>query len=139
MLADALHQTRTKVKDVEGNSSEIEFHRLTHRFAVFVDDFVGERVWRDAPAFGGDENFEATPVAEIFPERRITGFADPATLDTNIVIADVEDAIALEAKFREEGVWVIAISETQVRVVTHRDVGDAGVDRIVAVANRQKF
>jgi threonine aldolase len=61
---------------------------------------------------------------------------DPARVETNIVFATVKDPKAVEAAFRAEGVLIVAVSPTEVRLVTHRDVGDAEVDRACAVAAR---
>ena len=57
---------------------------------------------------------------------------DPVTVDTNIVIADVPDAPKVEARLAAEEVLVVAISPDQIRLVTHRDVGDADVDQAIA-------
>src|SRR3546814_10066863 len=50
-----------------------------------------------------------------------------ATAPTNIVVADVPDAVAIVAAAREEGVWVSAVGPTTVRAVTHLDVDAAAV------------
>jgi threonine aldolase len=47
---------------------------------------------------------------------------DPASVDTNIVVADVPDAPALVAAAREEGVLVSAVGPRALRLVTHLDV-----------------
>jgi len=56
---------------------------------------------------------------------------DPSTVQTNIVIFDVSGAgmAASEicARLKEAGVLAIGISETQIRMVTHRDVSAADV------------
>ena len=59
---------------------------------------------------------------------------DPETVDTNIVMAEFEDAAAAEASFRDQGVLVVAIDPRRIRVVTHRDVGDREVDQLCKVA-----
>jgi len=56
---------------------------------------------------------------------------DPATVDTNIVIAEVDDAPAVEKRMAGEGVRVVAIAPDRIRLVTHRDVGDDDVDRAI--------
>jgi threonine aldolase len=70
--------------------------------------------------------------------RRLAGAfsVEATTVETNIVIAPVGDAPAVEARLREEGVWVVAISPTEIRLVTHRDVDDLDVDRACRVAAR---
>jgi threonine aldolase len=61
---------------------------------------------------------------------------DPARVETNIVFAEVPDAKAAEAAFRAAGVLVVAVSPREIRLVTHRDVGDAEVDLACSVAAR---
>ena len=57
---------------------------------------------------------------------------DPETVDTNIVFADVDDAPALAARLERNGILVIAMTGTRIRAVTHRDIDDDAVDRLVA-------
>jgi len=59
---------------------------------------------------------------------------DPGTVETNIVIAAVGDAPAVQARLEETGVRAIAISPTEIRLVTHRDVGDEDVEQAVRAA-----
>lgn len=47
---------------------------------------------------------------------------DPAGVDTNIVVVDVPDAVAVVAAAREAGVLISAVSPRTVRFVTHLDV-----------------
>jgi threonine aldolase len=54
---------------------------------------------------------------------------DPATVETNIVIAGVEDSRALRARLAERGVEVSAVGPRRIRCVTHLDVDRAGIDR----------
>jgi threonine aldolase len=54
---------------------------------------------------------------------------DPATVETNIVIAGVEDSRALRAGLAERGVEVSAVGPRRIRCVTHLDVDRAGIDR----------
>ncbi len=53
---------------------------------------------------------------------------DPDRIDSNIVIVPVEDGPAAEATLAEHGVRCVAISPTEIRLVTHRDVGDDDVE-----------
>jgi threonine aldolase len=63
---------------------------------------------------------------------------DPAAFPTNILIADLDPGVfgaatdAL-ARLRERGVLAGAAGGSSIRLVTHADVGDADVDRCVAV------
>ncbi|MDH4198287.1 MAG: aminotransferase class I/II-fold pyridoxal phosphate-dependent enzyme [Candidatus Aminicenantes bacterium] len=60
---------------------------------------------------------------------------DPAEVETNIVIFGFEhprlSVPALLERMREKGVWALPVGGG-VRMVTHKDVGDADVDRAVA-------
>jgi threonine aldolase len=76
-----------------------------------------------------EDHWRAKRLAEAFG-------VDPETVDTNIVIAQVDDAPAAEAALAEEGVQVVAISPSEIRLVTHRDIDDAGVERALAAAKR---
>ncbi len=58
---------------------------------------------------------------------------DTAHVATNIVVLDVDDAAAVVAKAREEGVLVSALGPRFLRLVTHLDVDDDDIDRAIAV------
>jgi threonine aldolase len=58
---------------------------------------------------------------------------DPATVETNIVILNVADAAAVGAAAAEDGVLVSAIGPRSVRLVTHLDVDDDGVEHAIKV------
>jgi threonine aldolase len=57
---------------------------------------------------------------------------DPATVETNIVIAGVADSEAVRAELADRGVEVSAVGHRRVRCVTHLDVDRAGVERALA-------
>jgi threonine aldolase len=59
--------------------------------------------------------------------------ADPASTETNIVVLRVPDAAAVATAARDQGVLVSALGPTFLRLVTHLDVDDAGIDRAVEV------
>jgi threonine aldolase len=81
-----------------------------------------------------DEGFEHLAEDHARAKRLAEGLGvDPATVDTNIVIAEMPDAPSVERRFREAGVLVVAIAPNQIRLVTHRDVGDEDVERALAV------
>jgi threonine aldolase len=61
---------------------------------------------------------------------------DPAGVDTNIVVAERDDASDLVARAREEGVLVAAVGPRALRVVTHLDVTRADAERAAAVLAR---
>jgi threonine aldolase len=58
---------------------------------------------------------------------------DPATVDTNIVVLDVTDAAEVADKARAAGVLVSALGPRFLRLVTHLDVDDDGVEHAVRV------
>lgn len=69
----------------------------------------------------------------------VPGFRiDPAAVETNIVIVELEtgDAAQLVAALREEGVLAVPVGKREVRFVTHREVGHAEIDAAVAAARR---
>jgi len=76
-----------------------------------------------------EDHRRARRVAEAFG-------VDPATVDTNIVFAKVPDPPAVVAALKAAGILVLDVSPTEIRIVTHRDVGDAEVDRLCAEAAR---
>ncbi len=64
---------------------------------------------------------------------------DPSTVETNIVVLDLTDAPSaptLASAAREQGVAVSVLGERTARLVTHRDVDEAGIDRAVEVLAR---
>jgi len=84
-------------------------HALDHHVARLADDHA--RAARLAAALG----------------------ADPAAAPTNIVVLDVDDAAAVAAVAAEQGVLVSALGPRLLRLVTHLDVDDDGIDRAVTV------
>jgi threonine aldolase len=84
-----------------------------------------------------DEGFERLSDDHRRARRLAEAFGvDPATVETNIVFATVREPKAVEAALRAEGILVVAVTPTEIRLVTHRDVGDAEVDRACAAAAR---
>jgi threonine aldolase len=60
---------------------------------------------------------------------------DPATVETNIVIFDVEDPRGLVEKLAADGVDV-SLLDSRVRAVTHLDVDRAGIERALSAVAR---
>ena len=62
---------------------------------------------------------------------------DPATVESNIVIFDVDDRLgsaqAFADRLHERGVWMFATGPNSIRAVTHLDVTRAQIDQAVAV------
>ncbi len=59
--------------------------------------------------------------------------ADPAAVPTNIVVLDVADAADVAVKAAEQGVLVSALGPRFLRLVTHLDVDDAGIEHAITV------
>jgi len=59
--------------------------------------------------------------------------ADPSTIDTNIVVLDVPDAASIATAAAAQGVLVSALGPRFLRLVTHLDVDDDGIDSAIAV------
>jgi threonine aldolase len=65
--------------------------------------------------------------------RSTTGLKlDPETVDTNIVIFDIDEelgtAAAFSARLRDEGVWMYPIAPQRIRAVTHLDISRAQIE-----------
>ena len=62
---------------------------------------------------------------------------DPSTVETNIVGLELQGAVQTAAQFaasaREKGLWISALGPTFVRLVTHRDINDAHVERAATI------
>ena len=84
-------------------------YALDHHVARLADDH--ERARRLAKALG----------------------ADPATVDTNIVVLDVPDAAGVAVRAADQGVLVSALGPRFLRLVTHLDVNDDGIERAITV------
>jgi threonine aldolase len=61
---------------------------------------------------------------------------DAAAVETNIVIFDVGDAPPFVARLKEQGLLAAGVSKTTVRLVTHLDVDDSGIDRAIEALRR---
>jgi threonine aldolase len=59
--------------------------------------------------------------------------ADPDAVDTNIVVLDVADAAAVAAGAAERGVLVSALGPRFLRLVTHLDIDDDGIQHALEV------
>jgi threonine aldolase len=62
---------------------------------------------------------------------------DPATVETNIVIFDIDPSLGTAADFvarlRDHDVWLLPISAQRLRAVTHLDVSSEQIDRAIGV------
>jgi threonine aldolase len=61
---------------------------------------------------------------------------DPATVETNIVIFEVDDAVRRFGELAEAGVEVTPVGPTRLRAVTHLDVDRAGIERALEAFRR---
>lgn len=101
-------------------------YALEHHQTRLIDDHLHARMFADA--------VRESPGLTLQPD----------VIDSNIVIFRVDPARGSAAQFathlRDEGVWVFAISATQIRAVTHLDVGrdaiQAACDAVRRVARR---
>ena len=58
---------------------------------------------------------------------------DPSTVETNIVVFEVEDATKTGEDLRSAGVQVTRLDRRRLRAVTHLDVDRAGIERALEV------
>jgi threonine aldolase len=83
-----------------------------------------------------DDHARARRLADGLVDLR-PGLVDPAKVETNIVPLDLTvtslDSATLTAQCRADGVLVSAVGPRRVRLVTHLDVDDDGVDRALKV------
>jgi threonine aldolase len=82
------------------------------------------------------DHAHAKMIAKVLLEKDFIGTILP--VETNIVIFEVKGrytAPALAAKLKEQGIFVIAISSTQVRVVVHLDISPVQVNQTIEVIN----
>jgi threonine aldolase len=61
---------------------------------------------------------------------------DPAAVETNIVVFELQDAVAACGRLWDEGVQLAPIDERRIRAVTHLDVDRAGIGRALEVMRR---
>jgi threonine aldolase len=81
----------------------------------------------------GEDHANARRLAEGLAENDGVSI-DPGTVETNIVLFDVDDAAAVSDRLAKEGVEMSRFGPTRMRAVTHLDVDAAGIDRaLVAV------
>ncbi|MDT4920250.1 MAG: threonine aldolase [Pseudonocardiales bacterium] len=59
--------------------------------------------------------------------------ADPELVDTNIVVLDVQDAAQVASAAAQDGVLVSALGPRFLRLVTHLDVDDDGIEHAIKV------
>jgi threonine aldolase len=79
-----------------------------------------------------DDHRRAHTIAGVLAER-FPGSVDPARIETNMIFA-VRDRLPVDFvdRLRAEGVWALTLGD-EVRLVTHKDVDDDDVERVVKV------
>jgi threonine aldolase len=79
-----------------------------------------------------DDHENARRLAEgVADARGIT--LDLASVQTNIVNLDVEDAPSFALRAKERGLLVSAMGPRRIRAVTHLDVDRQGIDRAIGI------
>jgi threonine aldolase len=79
-----------------------------------------------------DDHRRARALADALAER-FPGSVDPDAIETNIVWAPLDRLPGdLLGRLRSEGIWALALGD-RARFVTHKDVDDADMDRVVKV------
>ncbi|HWJ83348.1 MAG TPA: GntG family PLP-dependent aldolase [Nocardioides sp.] len=102
--ADAIAEARVRRKRLGGGMRQVGvlaaagMHALDHHVERLADDHAHARLLAEAVG------------------------VDPATVDTNIVAFESDDAAGLVARAREQGVLIGAVGARTVRLVTHLDV-----------------
>lgn len=87
---------------------------------------------RDMVARLPDDHHRARRLAEAVADRWPESGLDPAAVQTNVVVFRHPDPPALLAHLRSEGVLGGSISPGVMRLMTHVDVDDAGLERAMA-------
>ena len=115
---DAIDEARVWRKRMGGGMRQVGIlaaaglHALDHHLERLADDHAHARLLAEACG------------------------VDPASVDTNIVVAQRPDAAAVVAAAREQGVLVSAVGPTALRLVTHLDVSRSDVEQAAAVLAR---
>jgi threonine aldolase len=116
--ADAIAQARVRRKRLGGGMRQVGIlaaaglHALDHHVDRLADDHTHARLLAEACG------------------------VDPATVDTNIVVAHRPDAAVYVAAAAEAGVRISAVGPTAVRLVTHLDVSRKDAERAAALLSR---
>jgi len=84
-----------------------------------------------------EDHHHAKLLEEVIKQKDFTGKTSP--VETNILIFEVKGrltAAELAKKFKENDIAVIAISPTQIRMVTHLDVSREMIDKVIEVIGK---
>jgi threonine aldolase len=83
-----------------------------------------------------DDHARARRLAEAVAERWPDCGLDPKDVETNVVLFRHDDPVGLLAHLAGEGVGAVTLGPRLVRLVTHADVDDAGIDRAIDALRR---
>jgi len=121
-------------------------HRARRARKVFGGGMRQAGIIAAAALYALDHNIERLAEDHANARRLAEGLAatpgitlDPAAVETNIVYFDLDPAIGAEAFCRalhDAGVWMLSVSATRVRAVTHLDVSRAGIEQAIAIVGR---
>ncbi|HET7684623.1 MAG TPA: GntG family PLP-dependent aldolase [Marmoricola sp.] len=116
--SDQIAEARVRRKRMGGGMRQVGvlaaagLHALDHHVDRLADDHANARLLAEACG------------------------ADPATVDTNIVVVDVPDAAAVVAAAVDEGVLVSAVGPRALRLVTHLGVSEEDAKAAAVVLER---
>ena len=119
--ADRVARARVLRKRLGGGMRQVGvlaaagLHALDHHVERLADDHRRARLLADRVA-------AAAP-----------GVLDPAAVETNIVVLEVDDAASVVAEARAAGVLLSQLDRRRVRAVTHLDVDDDEVEQAASV------
>jgi threonine aldolase len=119
--SEAIHEARRVRKMIGGAMRQVgvlcaaALHALDHHVERVVDDHENARRLAEGVA----------------DARGIT--LDLASVQTNIVNLDVEDAPSFALRAKERGLLVSAMGPRRIRAVTHLDVDRQGIDRAIGI------
>jgi threonine aldolase len=83
-----------------------------------------------------EDHARARRLAEAVAERWPSAGCDPAAIETNVVLFHHDDPAALLAWLAEQGVGGVTLGPRVVRLMTHADVDDVGLNRAIDAIRR---
>jgi threonine aldolase len=122
-----------------------DFTTRTHRFRKMFGGAMRQAgILAAAALYALDHNVERLAEDHASARRLAEALAElpgvrlnPATVETNIVIFEIEERLGTPADFvnrlNERGVWMLAIGPQKVRAVTHLDVSAAQIEQAIRV------
>jgi threonine aldolase len=124
-LADTAREIRHQLGGAMRQAGVIAaggLHALRHHIGRLADDHARAKAL-------------ATRIAAVAP-----AVVDPDSVETNIVVLDLAtapvDTAMLDETCRAAGVYISPLAPRRVRLVTHLDIDDDGIDRAVEVITK---